>query len=564
VAAIPVGLPFFVEVTAAQDYLVADEPVIELRAFGRGLTRGAGVTYTIDAPTLGVAGATVEGEAFRGAGFALPPLSEGAHDITVTATSGALGDAVVRTLRIVPSRLLRGEARFYELTPGVALEGAGAGRTSVVFTDHNRGRYYDDLLRLGWGYGDRVDQQLARSLSTALLREYFDAEHAPDAEFDPALYQTDAGGIALFPYAQEELALSARVLSVAPNEFGRNALAQYFGAVFENPDETRERAVIALWGLASAGEPVLGSIDAVRQAGDLTPRERLYLGLAALAAGDDAAAREQYRQVVARYGESRAPFVRIRTGVDQDDILELTALAADLGAGIGDPSADAMFEYTQANATKDILVELDQISYLSRALPQLPSGAVRFAYTLRGERHEQEIAPGSSFSLDVSAAELASLQPQALEGAIGIATFFEAAFDPSSVSVDPDISVRRVVDADGGGIALGDVVRVRLDYTLAPQALDGCYQITDIAPSGLRPFTNHYNFYQDQEIITPYRIEGQRVTFCVHRGDQQRLPAMYFARVVTPGTYAVEPAIIQSQLSAESFNLTPGETIVVQ
>ena len=68
-------------------------------------------------------------------------------------------------------------------------------------------------------------------------------------------------------------------------------------------------------------------------------------------------------------------------------------------------------------------------------------------------------------------------------------TFFEAPFDPASVAVDSEVSVRRVIDTDGGGIIAGDLVEVRLDYALSPLALDGCYQVTDIAPSGLRPVT---------------------------------------------------------------------------
>ncbi len=566
VTAIPVGLPFFVEITAADEYLTADRPAISLRAVGRALARGDLVSYTIDAPSLGIAAASVTGEAFRGADFELPPLTEGEHEVTVRANSADRSDGIVRTLRVVASRLRRGEARFYELTPGTAIEGASVGLTRVVFSDHSRGRYYDDLLRLGWEYGDRVDQQLARALSQELLVEFFDADVEGAAAFDASLYQTGNGGIALFPYAQEELTLSARALSVAPSRFGRNALAQYFRGVFDDPDETRERAVIALWGLAASGESILPSIRVLAAANDLTPRERLYLGLAALAAGDDAGAREQYRQVVARYGERREPFVRVRAGVDQDDILELTALAADLGAGIGDPSAAAMFAYTQANRTTDLLVELDQISYLARALPLLPSEPVRFAYTLRGKRAEQSLEAGRSFYMTLTGDDLAALGPETLEGNVGIATFFEAPFDPATAVTDPDVRLTRVVDVGAGGITEGDVVQVRLDYVLSPQSLDGCYQVNDLTPSGLRPITRPQRYYDAgiENATFPYRIEGQRVSFCVYRRYLPHAPLVYFARVVTKGEYAAEPAIIQSQQSMESFNLTAAETIVIR
>lgn len=561
--AIPVGLPFFVEVTASDEYLTADHPTISLRAFGRSLTQGDAIEYTVSAPSLGLSDTVVNGAAFRGVDFTLPPLTEGEHEITVTARSGDLADAIVRKISVVASRLSRGEARYYTLESGVTLAGATSGRTQVAFTDNNRGRYYDDLLRLGWTYGDRVDQILARSLAQQLLEDYFSAPSADAPAFDASLYQTEDGGIALFPYADADLLLSARVASVAPDTFGRNALAQYFRKVLDDPDETRERSIVALFGLAAVGEPVLDSIDGVAGAADLSPRERLYLGLAALAAGDETVAREQYRQVVLRYAERRDPYVRVRAGVDQDDILELTALAADLGAGIGDPAAAPMFEYTQANATTDLLVELEQISYLSRAVPRLSSAPVRFSYVVDGQRKEQTLEAGRSFSLSLSPEQLAQLDPKTIDGNVGVATYFQTPFDPATVSVDPDVTVRRVVDVDGGGISEGDVVEVRLDYTLAPQSLDGCYQITDIAPSGLRPITRPRRYDPSFETLYPYLIDGQRVSFCAYR-NQPYHPAAYFARVVTKGEYVADPATIQSQQSADSFNFAPPTKVIVR
>ncbi|MEX2247094.1 MAG: Ig-like domain-containing protein [Dehalococcoidia bacterium] len=564
-ASLPVGLPFFVEVTAADEYLAADRPVISLRAFGRALDSGDPVEYRVIAPSLGLnAPAVVRGEAFRGAEFALPPLTQGEHEITVEARSGDTSDAIVRTLRVVTSRLRRGEARYAELAAGVTLEGAAAGRTRVVFSDHNRGRFYGDLLQLGWTWGDRIDQMLARDLAQELLRTYFEAEPPYDAPpFDAALYQTEQGGIALFPYAGDDLTLSARALAVAPDRFGRNALAQYFRAVLDDPDETRERSIIALYGLAAAGEPVASSLDALAAEDDLSVRERLYLGLAALSAGDEDLAREQYRRVMVEHGEQRDPFVRVRTGSDQDDILEATALAADLAAGLGDDLAPGLFKYTRANATEDILVELEQISFLSRALPRLPSAPARVSYVLDGRREERDLPPGNSFTLSVTPEQLAQLDPRTLEGYAGIATFFEAPFDPATVDVDPDASVTRIVDVDGGGIREGDLVLVRLDYALSPQSLDGCYQITDLLPSGLRAVTRPVRPNEGADIVYPYRVDGQRVSFCVYRTGEYRAP-QYYARVVTKGTYEAEPAIIQSQQSAQSFNFAPATTVEVR
>ncbi len=363
----------------------------------------------------------------------------------------------------------------------------------MVFSDHNRGRYLPILQSLSWTHGDRVDQMLARALSQEMLATYFDEKSfAPPAEFDSALYQTPDGGIALFPYADADLTLSARVAAVAPDRFGQQSLAAYFRRVYEDQNETRERAIIALYGLAALGEPVLPAVQAAAAASDLDWRERLYVALAAQELGDEDTARGLERGLLEQFGERRGPAVRLRVGVDQDDILEATSLAAILAAGIGDPLAPDLFEYTRSNYTKDILVELEQISYLVNVLPRLSPQPVRFAYTLDGQRKEAELKGGESLALLLSADELAALDPEPLEGQVGVATFYLAPLDPAAIEKDPDVAITRVFQGPSGGPLIlreGELVRVVLNYTLGPQALDGCYQVSDLLPSGLKAVT---------------------------------------------------------------------------
>src|SRR5439155_8591017 len=226
------------------------------------------------------------------------------------------------------------------------------------------GRYYPALEDLSWSYGDRVDQMLARNLAQELLTKFF-GEPAPfPAPFRPDAYQTPEGGIAIFPFAGADLTLSARIAALAPDRFGRQGLMDYFAGVLADRKTTRERAIIALYGSAALGEPVLLDVQRAAAQKDLSARERLYAGLAALTLGDDATARGLYRDLLARYGESRGGRVRLNVGRDQDDVLEATSLAAILGAGLADDASAAMFEYTTANPTTDIFIALEQISFL--------------------------------------------------------------------------------------------------------------------------------------------------------------------------------------------------------
>jgi hypothetical protein len=278
---------------------------------------------------------------------------------------------------------------------------------------------------------------LARDVAGELLATFFEDEEPRGEPFDASIYQTPDGGIALFPYADADLALSARIAAVSPERVGETALGSYFLTVLQDENEPRERQVIALYGLATLRQPVLVPLQTLLKESDLTWRERLYAGLAAVELGDDTIARQVLDALIAEFGESRAPAYRLRVGTDQDDILEATSLAAILAAGAGDPVAPQLFEYTMDNATKDLLIELEQISFLSHALPRLSAEPVRFAYTVDGERTEVELARGAARTIQLSPEQLAGLRLEPIEGAVGVASFYTAPVDLESVAVDP-------------------------------------------------------------------------------------------------------------------------------
>jgi len=102
----------------------------------------------------------------------------------------------------------------------------------------------------------------------------------------------------------------------------------------------------------------------------------------------------------------------------------------------------------------------------------------------------------------------------------------------------------------------GSLVRITLNWKLAKKAADGCYQVSDLLPSGLRPVTRLFEQgIRDTNASYPYLIEGQRVSFCVSRDEPNR-PIVYYARVAGTGSYTAEPAVIQSQRANESMNVT--------
>ena len=255
---------------------------------------------------------TIAGVAFEPVDLALPPLLEGEHAITLGVRAGGLEDAIERPVRVLKTRLTRNEARFYLLSPDLKIEGSALRPTTIVFADHNRGRFYQFLWSLSWTSGFRIDQKLARVKANEFLSQYFGEAAAETESFVPSQYQTPGGGIAIFPYADDDLALSAELASLAPDLFDQQGLRNYFWNVVDDPNEGRDRVIIALYGLAALGEPVLFQVQDLLQAADLSPMEALYLGLAALELGDGQSGRGAYDSVLAKYGEVYDPYVRVK------------------------------------------------------------------------------------------------------------------------------------------------------------------------------------------------------------------------------------------------------------
>ncbi len=564
---LPVVLPLFVDATLAGEYLQGDKPIIKLRAFGQALQPGQAVEFFARAPTLGLEEVTIGGVAFEPVDLALPPLVEGEHPITLGVRAGGLEDAVERPIRVLKTRLTRNEARFYVLSSDLKIEGSALRPTTVVFADHNRGRFYQLLLSLSWTSGFRIDQKLARVKADEFLSQYFGEPAAEPESFVPSQYQTPEGGIAIFPYADDDLALSARLASLTPDLFDQQGLRNFFRNVVDDPNEGRDRVSIALYGLAALGEPVLFQVQDLLQAADLSPTEALYLSLAALELGDGQSARSAYDSVLAKYGEVRDPYVRVKAGVDQDDILEATSLAAILGAALGDTYHEGLFRYVTDSYTNDILIYLEELLYLSRLLPTLSPEPVRFAYVLDGERREVELASGRTQSLELSPTQLAAIRFEDIEGQVAVTSLFTVEASPSNLASDTSISLQREYSA-GGRVTTefvqADVVKVTIRYSLGATPFDGCYQVTDYLPSGLRLITQPYRRgIQDTSLRYPYVVEGQKVSFCVAR-DAISGPIVYYARVVSRGEYQAEPAIVQSLRSFEIANLSESATVTIR
>ena len=590
---VPVGLPFFVQPTLGAEYLSGDRVVLGLRAYGSALKAGQAVTFTVASASLAMPTVTLSGRAFEAATVPLPALSAGTFELTISATASGTGttlsDRLLRTFRVVDSRLTRTETAYSLLstgsppatgTPSPPGAPSGGGPITYTFADAGRGRYVPLLESLAWSGGARLDQSLAQAWARRILVDSFGRDPAslPAVTFDPTRYQ-QGGAVALLPYASPDSTLAVQLALLAPGWFDadglRAALASAFGTS-DTTQRTREQNAMVLAGQAALGGATPAEVRSAAAQPGLTIRERLYLALAAESVGDDPTARAIEQDLLATAGETMGPWVRLRVGTTGDDTLQATALLALVAAGLGDPLATQAEAYVQATPSTDQLFVLQELAVVERALDRTPSAAASFAYTVAGVRHVVDLRPCEARMLVLTADQRATLVLEPLTGQVGVATSWQVPLVPAVSSADPALRLTRSIERVG---ATGSLYQVTLQATFGAQALAGPYVVTDLLPSALAPATR-FATWQAAEgeaaapgaspaptasagpaetVVTwPCGVEGQRVRFVVAPTSEHRTVTMrYLARAVTGGDYAWEPAVLQSVAAAQSMAFTP-------
>jgi hypothetical protein len=575
-----VGLPFFVEATIADEYLAADRPVIRLRAFGSALHAGDPVVFTVAAPSLGLAPTRFSGTAFEDVSVPLPSPSVGTQTVTIDATATAQGgaplaDRLVRTFAVVRSRSTTASVVSATVTADLRLPG-GPDITTYTFSDAGRGRFVSLLQALVAGEGARVDQALARAIAHDLLVAEFGVDPAtqPPATFDPAVYpigrqENDQGdlvtaGIPLVPYGGPDAELAAKIALVAPDRFDQSYLRDALVTVRDLATTTRELRLAVLAGLAGLGEPVLVDLRSAAGATDLTIRERIDLALGFQAVGDDAAALAIERDLLAQYGQRLGSWTRLRVGMSLDDTVAATADLALVAAGVGDPVAPSLAAYVDANPARDTIHALDQVGYVERALGRTPSAAAGFAYTVDGQRTVVDLRPDQAFTIALTASQREELKLEPLSGQVAVTASWTEPVDIGSLTADPALRLTRTV-TPSGPIPPDRLVVVDLTPTFGILAVHGCYQVVDLVPSGLAPVARTDGWVGDDGTIGPYSVVGQRVEFCASNDPTAlRVTKMrYLARVVTPGDYAWEPAVIQLPDAPQAAAFTPPTRVTI-
>ena len=564
------SLPFFTTLIFNDIYLEGDKPSISLRCFGTELKSSSKVKYEVTIEGSNGASKTYSKEPAANdfCNIPLEKLEVGDYSITVEASSGELKDIVKKDFRVAAGILETARTEYVDIKDGIDVS-AGLDLSTenslleITFYNKNLSRYKRALNALNYSWGSRVDQVLSRILAREYLKKYYNRDYIEDESIDLRNYQLHDGGIALLTYDSSDPILSAKICALGSRYFSQEDLAGYFMSVTADDKATNEEIAAAYYGLASLDKPVLLDIRAFLKEEDIGFKEKLYLGMALAQLGELSGTQAIYDEILKTYGKTLGEFNYIDSGKDNDDIMETTSMCSLMALKLNAPEKDGFYDYIINKSTDDILINIEKMLYLQNTVPEAEKTG-SFTISTEGKTEEVKLSGTERKSYTMTIDKLKAAAFSNVSGEIEAAIAFTGPLSALEPGEGSPFSITREYRVNGkvtDNFKQSDVVEVILNIKFDSSAPEGYYQITDVLPSGLRHISsNGWNWdywYWGQ-------ADKQKIYFGYHFNPSYKKSdtLKYLARVVSPGGYTADDAVIKHAKS-QSYSFSGRKQVVV-
>ncbi len=564
---VKVTLPYFINTSLNTTYLVGDQPYVGVTAYGTELKEGEKVTYVVTSKGNGYT-STLEGKAFERVNIPLFKMTEGTHQLVITATSASgLKDAIEKEIKVVKTYHQAEVAKYYDLTKGFKLTTNEEGMTKITFVDKGKGQFMPTLYALSYSGGKRIDQKYIGLLSREYLNTHFGVMVDNTDEVNLSDYQVEDGGFGILPYAPIDLELTVKLLPLIKDKMNTDRVKQYLYTALAN-EENHQKALV-LYGLALLGEPVLLNLESAEKITNLSLKDHIYLALAYAQMGDLYSATHIYENEIASFVKAFDAIARVEYGSNQDSYLEYSALVMLLASELNLDIKEQLFAYVSNQYSKELLVDIEKLIYMTHEITQLAPQELSITYAYNGESFTQEVVEGWPVTITLPSSKLSTFEITGVNGdASLVAVYQDESF--KTVQNDQDLSATRTFynyysKEQTNSFEQSDIVKVQINWNVSKAAVDQTYILTDYVPSGLKPIDNIWEVGLDTKgMYSWFRdIDGQKVSFYISNYDISK-PLFYYARVITPGTYGAEGIIVQGANVKDSMFIGEGAQITIK
>jgi len=524
---IDVSLDFFLDHRLVKTFLKGDMPKIGLRSAGLGINSLKSQTeYTVEIKSIHYL-KTVSGTANTWQELALPELSEGQYKVKISAQNGNYKDAVNTEFSVIESFASYRHDDEVKLKKGIQLTGSEIYQTTLLFSEQAYTESLRGLFRLAGSSGVRLEQKLVAQIAGDLLSEEMKIEQFDSSQEDKEFarheilkYQQGNGGIAAFTYASDDIETGVLAASIGKAYFDENALAGYFNAFMNREDVKQREKTLCLWGLAALNQPVLMDIQKTLEIPELSGEEKLNLTMALYYAGDGAKAKTLAQEILADYTEDLGSEARAKIDAgDQAKQAKATARLALLANVFDLPQAEKLTRYMQNNLYEGDPFLLEQMVICKNLLLRLPEEPAKFTYTLDGKEKTVDLREQTFYSLIVLPDQLKQISFSETGGDITVLSCYQKEGQPpKGQAAKGQLAFKRMINGSAGNVVIVSQqkpVLVTIEFTIAADAPNGCYTITDYLPAGLR----FGSVSQSSRYVYPLSgTDGRKVAFGIYKG----------------------------------------------
>ncbi len=569
---IKTSLPFFTDVVAADTYLTGDKPQIRTRVFGEDYQIDGETAFNLSCEALNYNQQLISKN--NQSYFSLSNLPSGDYEFLVSAKQGNKEDALYSKIKVVDSYFKISESSIYQLSDNIKqIESNQNGFTKLKFVDMAKGRLYRSLLSSSYQGGIRSDQLATKFYAKEFLKEHFEEDRVND-NLNLGQYQSQDGGVTLFPYSDNDLALTSLMADLASDYLCTDKTKSYLYNSLSDELADVHRISQSLYGLASLNELVLPKIYSIQESTSLEFKDNVYLALALAKIGDKERAIELYNGRIKDHIRIEGGEAWLDKISDQTNRVKTTALVAILASYLDQDESFALGQYILTHNPINELDKIEEMLYVRSELAKSYDGEVGFKYRTKDRSESVTLEKGKSYTLNLSQSELDSIEFNSIKGTIALISYYERAKDTSELTKNTELSLSRVYFVDNqqtNEFKEGDTVLVRLDPNIAQSAIDGQYQVIDYLPSGLKPITRYY----EKGLSTgshcdstwyPSIIEDNKIYFNIWKGfngDCSNRTINYYARVISKGEFKANPAMIQSLKNLDSLNISTEQRVII-
>ena len=414
--------PFFINLGICDKYIVGDTVSLSARAYG---TEASGnVKYTAvlsDALGNRIAEKTGSSQPTDRCWLKFDLDTPGRYRVTVYGECGGNRDALTADFDLVTTAVAADIAKTLtvgelgQIDPVYWPVRLVLSNRTESFTFYERIASFLSCSRRS----GRTDESASRLVASAARERLYGLDGSETEEELQRLIEANFsyadGQFRLFTYSEADPGLTASIFSLGlPLTSGIKTRAATLAsaAVASKNQKSPEALCENLCILASLGEPVLDTLYAVASTAGKYPDEaKLRLALAFALCGDWPAASDIYSQVRDAIGTEDKEYGTLRFGkTDFDTNVSLTSLALLCAARVARDDAAKLALWLAENPDDSVSDRIALASYLLFFLPAETVEPLEFTYSVGAGTEKVKIEAGRTFTLLLSAPELAAFE----------------------------------------------------------------------------------------------------------------------------------------------------------